>query len=51
MLGVRINILTWEKAAETIMLRNLPAILSTLRGTGLNISWGNKNIYFMEFSK
>lgn len=51
MVGVRINILTREKATETIMLRNIPETLSTLQGTGLSISWGNRNIYFMEFSK
>lgn len=51
MVGVRINVLTWDKGTETIMPRNLSETPSTLKGIGLSISWGNKNIYFMDFSK
>lgn len=51
MVGVRINVVTWEKATETIMPRNLPETPNTLKGNGLSISWGNRNIYFMDFSK
>lgn len=51
MVAKRINILTWEKAAETIMPSNLPETERILGGIGLCISWGNRNIYFMEISK
>lgn len=38
MVGVRIDLLTWDKATETIMPKNFPETSSTLKDTELSIS-------------